>query len=374
MKVTGQSYFILLFIVFIILVLISLISFFLNKESFTDEEKKEITPTVKRPYVNVFDDNGNKLNIILLSKPFGNTNEEMKIYDDNKKNNIFLGISSYMEFPNVPSNPFENWGDTFNKYKYKEMCEGWLHGFRDPEKYFPPDMPIHFSSESDFIDCNVYKPDESVEKTFDFIYICLKVDDKKTLCDDWATHNKNWKLAKKCLDIFCNKFKLKGLLIGRKGCELPNGCSYMESPSTNMLKYDEFVKLYKKAKFIFVPNEIDASPRVLTEALSNNLACLVNKNILAGWKYVNDKTGELFNDENDVEKAVEKLLEGLKNKTYKPRDYYVKNYSVEHSGKRLKDFLYKHWGDRINIPEDKVKFVSIDYNKKDFKTCKSSVL
>ena len=110
------------------------------------------------------------------------------------------------------------------------------------------------------------------------------------------------------------------------------------------------------------------------EALSNNLACLVNKNILGGWKYVNDKTGELFTDEKDVVKAVEKLLDGLKNNKYKPRDYYVTNYSVEHSGKRLKEFLYKHWKDRINIPEDKVNFISPEWSKKDFQTCKSSVL
>ena len=163
----------LLFIAFVILILISL---YVNKESFTDKnkknekneknEKKELTPNLKRPYVNLFDDNGNKLNIILLSKPFGDANKDLKIYNENKKNNIFLGISSYLEFPNVPSNPFENWGDTFNKYKYKEMCEGWIHGFKDPDKYFPPDIPLLFASESDWIDCNVSKPDESIEKTF----------------------------------------------------------------------------------------------------------------------------------------------------------------------------------------------------------------
>jgi hypothetical protein len=124
------------------------------------------------------------------------------------------------------------------------MCEGWLHCFRDPENYFPPDIPLLFSSESDWIDCNVAKPDESQEKIYDFIYICLKVDEKKEACDDWATYNKNWTLAKKCLDIFCNKYKLKGLLIGRKGCELPNGCNYMET--TNMLSYYDFQKMYSK--------------------------------------------------------------------------------------------------------------------------------
>ena len=174
--------FILLFLIaFTIIILISLCG---NKEAFTDKEKekKELIPNVKRPYVNLFDDKGNKLNVILISKPFG-TDKELKVYETNKKDNIFLGISSYLEFPNIPSNPFEDWKDKFDKYKYKEICEGWIHGFRDPEKYFPPDIPLHFASESDWIDCNVAKPDDKIEKKYDFIYICLKVDDKKSLCN-----------------------------------------------------------------------------------------------------------------------------------------------------------------------------------------------
>ena len=107
----------------------------------------------------------------------------------------------------------------------------------------------------DFIDCNVAKPDYSQEKIYDFIYICLKVDEKKEACDDWATYNKNWTLAKKCLDIFCNKYKLKGLLIGRKGCELPNGCNYMET--TNMLSYYDFQKI---KPFFFVKLKMYRSP------------------------------------------------------------------------------------------------------------------
>ena len=40
------------------------------------------------------------------------------------------------------------------------------------------------------------------------------------------------------------------------------------------------LKLYQKAKFVFLPNEADASPRVLTECLVLNIPCLVNTNIL----------------------------------------------------------------------------------------------
>ena len=356
----------LFFLAFCIIFLISLC----NKENFTNENK-DLIPAAKRPYVNIYDNNGKKLNVILISKPFRDE-KELQFYEDHKKHNIFIGVTSYLEFPNMPSNPFEDFKENFKKFKYKEICEGWIHGFRDPDNYFPPDLPLLFASESDWIDCHVSKPDKTQEKIYDFIYICLKVDEKKTLCDDWATYNKNWKLAKKCLDVFCNKHKLKGLLIGRKGCELPNGCSYMES--TNILKHSELQKMYCKAKFIFLPNEKDASPRVLTEALACDVPCLVNKNILGGWKYVNDKTGVFFNDENDISNSVDKLLNGIKNNQYSPRDYYVKNYSVENSGKVLKEFLYKHWGDKINIPKDQVKYVSPEFVKKDFQTCKSSIL
>ena len=34
-----------------------------------------------------------------------------------------IGIS-YLEFPNMVSNPFENFTENYKKYKYKEQCEG----------------------------------------------------------------------------------------------------------------------------------------------------------------------------------------------------------------------------------------------------------
>jgi hypothetical protein len=338
-----------------------------NSEHFEDKNKELVT-TVKRPYVNIYDNNGNKLNVILISKPFGGDNE-YKIYEENKKNNIFIGIASYLEFPAMVSNPFENFTENYKKYKYTEICDGWIHGFRNPETIFPPDIPLLFASESDWIDCNNCKPDSKVEKIYDFVYICLKVDEKKDLCEDWATYNKNWPLGQKCLDIFCNKYKLKGLLIGRKGCKLPQGCHYMET--TNMLDYNTLKNMYQKSKFIFLPNQADASPRVLTEALATNVPCFVNDKILGGWKYVNEKTGEFFNEDN-IEKPLEKLLENIKQNTYNPRDYIIKNYSVVNSGRRLKDFLYNNFSSRINIPKEKVDYITIENVKKNFETCKAS--
>ena len=93
----------------------------------------------------------------------------------------------------------------------------------------------------------------------------------------------------KCLKVFCNKYKLRGLLIGRKDCPLPGGCHELME-TTNMVQYKDLKNYYQQARFIFIPNEKDASPRVLTEALSLNVPALVNENILGGWKKFNNLT------------------------------------------------------------------------------------
>ena len=361
----------LLFIIFFSLLLIFLIKLCYNyTESFDNKNKnkEKYKPIiVKRPFVNLYDNLGNRLNVILISKPFSGDSQYNE-YLSLKKNNIILGISSYLEFPNMVTNPFEDFTENYKKYKYKEITEGWIHGFKNPQNYFPSSMPLLFASESDFIDCNICKPDPSIKKEYDFCYICLKVDQNKKLCDDWATWNKNWDLAKKCLDIFWNKYKLKGLLIGRKDCDLPKGCNDLMT-TTDMLSYDELKKMYNKSKCIFLPNEKDASPRVLTEALAYDIPALMNKNILGGWKYINKETGEFFSNENDIEYSLNVILQKIKNKKYQPRNYFVKNYSVINSGKKLKQFLYDNYGSRINIDRNNVDYITIELSKTDFKKC-----
>lgn len=212
------------------------------------------------------------------------------------------------------------------------------------------------------------KPDTSVEKVYDFVYICLKQDQKKDKCDDWATYNKNWDLAKRCLKVMCQKFKLKGLLIGRKDCEIDGMCHKLMD-TTNMLNYSEMQECYRKAKFLFVPNKADASPRVLTEALLSDIPVLVNQNILGGWKYVNHETGAFFNDESDISKGITSIQNGLETKKFSPRNNFLKEYGVVNSGRRLKRFLYYNFGSQINIPSHKVDYVVIDNPKKDYNDC-----
>ena len=153
---------------------------------------------------------------------------------------------------------------------------------------------------------------------------------------------------------------LKGLLVGRDKCTVPENCD-----TTGWVDYNEMLKMYNKAKFIFLPNIADASPRVLTECLATNLACLVNKDIVGGWKYVTEQTGEFFTDENDIEESVNRLLKNM-NK-YQPRKYIIDNYGPINSGKKLKEYLYTNFSDKVNIPKNDVEYITLRHHLTDFK-------
>jgi hypothetical protein len=80
-----------------------------------------------------------------------------------------------------------------------------------------------------------------------------------------------------------------------------------------------------------------------------NVPLLMNDNIVGGWKYLNEKTGEFFHDIHDFKSRLRKLLDSLD--TYAPRDYVSSNYGNEISGVKFKDFVMEHWGDRVTLPE-----------------------
>jgi hypothetical protein len=317
---------------------------------------KETIPTVSFPFRNMFDQKGNKLNIILITAPFRNEEHE-KLYQEykDKYKLEFMGISSYSEFPSKLSNPFEDRFHEKKNHDYQSMVKTWLHCFRNPDNYLKPEylLPRMLLSESDFKDCKNIKKNPSIKKEYDFIYVCLKDNDK---CDaGWQSHNRNWELAKKCLVVMCQKFKLKGCIVGRENCKFTDYCSGIVK-ILPFLKYHEFQKELQKAKFLFVPNISDASPRVITEAMCYDLRILVNYNIVGGWKYVNNQTGEYFTDEYDIQPALETLLNNMDK--YKPREYFLNNYGKEKTGMKLAEFIKKHY-DNVNPLKNTLEYVTI---------------
>ena len=66
-------------------------------------------PKLENPFVHVYNNDGELTNIVLISAPMNRAQRE--IYKRYKDGLLFLGISSYLEFPEVISNPFDIYND-----------------------------------------------------------------------------------------------------------------------------------------------------------------------------------------------------------------------------------------------------------------------
>ena len=313
------------------------------------DEQKEV-PTVEFPFKNLFDDQNKKLNVILISAPFREKKHE-DLYEQYKKEGLaFCGISSYLDFPNPILNPYEDRYHEKQKHNYPSMVSTWLHCFRKKDYTKPfKHLPNLLLTEADLKD---FSPIQEIptEKEYDFLYCCLA--DNEQCTPGWQSYNRNWDLAKKCLAIMCSKFKLRGILVGRENCEFGDECTGIVK-TLPLLEYHKFQEEMKKCRFLFVPNVSDASPRVITEAICYNIPVLVNQNILGGWhNIVPSITGEFFNDENDIEEVLNRMLNTNGIQRYQPRQWFEKNRGRKLSGKLLAQFLTQHYPNLNNNDMD----------------------
>lgn len=266
------------------------------------------------------------------------------LFHEYRTNGIHIfGITAYKSFPNrelldTSEGEYER-NDTF---EYTTHIRDWLCCFKNKENYGFTDWNRTIDvSESDFYNA---EEDDKTPKKYDFIYICNKDADTCPL-DGWNAINRNFDLAKKCFPIMCFEFGLKGLIVGRENC----GLEEQYGDKLEIVGWQDWHKLQEKmreSKFLFVPNIFDASPRVIAECITKDLAVLINRNILCGSKYVTYETGELFSDETDIRMALTNLL----NKQYKisPKKWWRENYSQEKLQKILRDFLAKSFPGELN--------------------------
>ena len=320
-----------------------------KKPRFGDNQKQDNAnngvPIVSSPFKNLFDDQGAPLNVILIAAPF-RTEEDEQAYELYKRQGLsFCGISSYINFPGHIENPHEDRFHEERGHDYPAMVSAWLHCFRDPPTNLQRSgLPLMLLAESDLKDADAYKPDPTIKKEYDFMYVCLQDNDK---CEPgWQSYNRNWDLAKQCLEIMCGEFGLRGVLVGRTNCEFTNKCNGIVKV-VPFLAFDAFQKEMQKCRFLFVPNVADASPRVITEAMCYNMPVLVNRNILGGWHYVEPGvSGEFFTSKNDVRPALRRLTTQMN--AYAPRRHFMRHHGKHRDGRRLAAFLKQHYPDLNN--------------------------
>ena len=294
---------------------------------------KPVTPTVTFPFKNTRDEHGNLLPVIMLSAPFRSKNDEDRYQVYRDMGLQFCGISSYLDFPNPIHNPHEDQYHITQRHSYPDITQAWLHCFRKPG-YTEPfrHLPHALITEADLKPTPAFKPEP---KKYDFLYCCLDDNDQ---CDPgWQSYNRNWDLAKKCLEVMCG-MSMRGVIIGRKHCEFTRKCDGIVSVQP-FLPHEEFLKVLQTCRFLFVPNVSDASPRVITDALVMNVPALVNDQILGGWhNVIPGVTGEFFSSEHDISHAIRRIQKG----GYRPRDWFQENRDG-HSRRYLADFLSQHF-------------------------------
>jgi hypothetical protein len=332
----------------IIIILLILLHLYLNNknkiENFYDDDKN-----VSFPFRNIYDSDGKIIDLICITAYFREDNHKEKYLKLKEKGHKFLGITSYLEFPGKIDNPHEDKYHFSHDDNYIEMCRGWCHCFKKPYEIFPQDTQLSLISESDFVNMDYLKSSKDHEKKYDFIYVCLR--SQKKCVVGWQEYIHRWDFAKKAIELMVDKYKLKGLLIGRHNCpNLPELENKDLLETTEFLKYHEFIDKIKESKFLFECAGSSASPRVVTESMCLDLPVLLYHNIVGGWKYINSKTGELFNDLEDFEVKLNILLERFD--SYEPRKFITQNFGVNNTGKKLLEFVKKVYPE-LELKEEK---------------------
>lgn len=231
--------------------------------------------------------------------------------------------------------------------------------YRNPEAIFSPDLPIIQMSHSDFSVLDIDYEDEVAQgkhdKSYDFIYYMTNTEGEvQSDCTGWGSFAKNWPLAKQAMEIMCGEMDYTGIVMGivdsrGNSCDLPPSCSD-KVLKVQYANYYESLDFMRQSKFLLLPQVYDASPRVAVEAMSLNLPLLMNSEIIGGWKYINEQTGEFFRDDmSDFRSSLAKLMGNLD--TYSPRSYVDTNYGSKKAGAKLRSFVEEYFAGRVTLPK-----------------------
>lgn len=331
----------ILYILFIIIISITIYLIIREVRLIQNIKDYKNIPDVNWPFLNFVDENNKKVNILCIRGPLQDQ-KEVNLFKKYKEQGFkFIGCSSYLSYPLKCNNPTQLNGvcantPTFEGKRIDTVVDGWLHCFKDDSIILNNNKAL--ISESDFMDSIRYLKNFDVNKKkhrYDFICYCPS--DPKFCDKGWHYHNKNWPLSKKTIEYLCNKLDMKGLLIGRENC--PIDIKKKENlEKRDWLQYNKFIDSMADSHFMIISSAEDASPRTIGESLLVNTPILVNEDILGGWKYVNERTGVFYN-ENNIEEKVNELITNIQQNKYSPRDYYLQNYGIQNAGKRLRDFI-----------------------------------
>jgi glycosyltransferase involved in cell wall biosynthesis len=266
------------------------------------------------------DERGARLPYVALTAPML-TQQDRERLARLRESTPLVGFTSYMDFPARR----RAWAD----YDYRSMCVAWCHCFRQPERYLSEGTRRVQLTHADFLDWSDVTPNlgSPLEpRKYDFVYVCES--------GPWQEYAKNWRLARRCLPVLCDDLGLTGVLVGRPTlADVPEPCAGVEV--LGRLPRQDLMNVIAGARFLFVPNVLDASPRIIAEALACNTAVIVNRRIVGGWHYVTPYTGAFFGDETDLAPAIRRCF----SQPLSPRRWFTANHGYPRAARRLARFM-----------------------------------
>ncbi|CAG9464255.1 unnamed protein product [Pedinophyceae sp. YPF-701] len=292
----------------------------------------------------VLDDMNRDTGVVAMSSPFEDAFYDRAMctgfwWELKKRGVIMIGVSSYEEWPGEIVNPYDSRFVREDLWEVASAMEGWLHMFRPELKpWLPQGVPRILMSESDFVhsEWDGLRPG-AFNVEYDMVYV------NRVAGADWNVWNRNWTLAQESFVRLINEADFKIASIDRP-LDQEHMDRIREDRRDNYhvigdLAWGDWLGFIQKCRMLFVPNVHDASPRVITEAMSVNRPVLMNWYIVGGWKYIEESTGEFFYDEDDVVAAATRLKERFEAGKTNPRRYVEENIGYRRSGARLRAFL-----------------------------------
>jgi hypothetical protein len=293
------------------------------------------------PFKRVINEDGDFVAVV-IGAPFRSLDAQERALEMQRTGVPLIGFTSYQNFPgDLRHNPFEDPFHYRQTLDYVGLMRAWCTCFRDPSLHgltlerAPHQIDL---SESDYAEPNV--PPQT-QRTYDFAYVCLT--DAWNSCDDgWQAYCRNWKRAKRILDLVAQR-GYKGVLVGRSLCkkyELPHALE-LHTTRTALMRQTEFWNLLSRCRCLFVPNQYDASPRVISEAIQLTVGVLLNRQILGGWKYIDGSNGAFFDpaeDDATVAARLCALIEHQKSRGFSNASFRER-YGRDRTSRRLAHFL-----------------------------------
>lgn len=277
------------------------------------------------PYNNIADQRGNILPIKVLSAPIYQNDKSQieQFWDAKKRGELCLGIMSCGRWPCY------NIQDTANNSRLAEInkphmqsiikeIDGWLSCERG--QYSPKSI---LYSESDLTDIATnIKPWN--ERDIDIVYYSGVTESA------YYEYHKQINLGVECLQKIKAATGCRAIYVGEKP---KDGLEHQPK-----FLWADWNKYLQRCKILLVSAISDASPRILTDALSNGCAIIVNKDIFGGWKYVVPETGAFFASPDDAVNVYKNIIDKGNSGNLDPSKWYAANYGKEKGALKLRAF------------------------------------